>query len=178
MSSVKVLKTLGVGKGITMDITVDEAEPEDSINRYAIDTTSIGEEALSIPPHWHKNHSEYLSVIEGRIQVTLNGDKIMLKAGDPALLVPRRVVHSIQGFKGEKFIFRERPNPAGMYKALFFNDILSTGRFEGFFHILRAFYDGDAYLALPLYFQFFDQVFLTIFGGIAHLFAPAKPEKL
>lgn len=37
-----------------MDITIDEAEPEDSINRYAMDTRSTGEEVLDIPPHWHK----------------------------------------------------------------------------------------------------------------------------
>lgn len=37
-----------------MDIKVDEAEPEDSINRCVMDTTSTGEEALYIPPHWHK----------------------------------------------------------------------------------------------------------------------------
>ncbi|KAI4859874.1 hypothetical protein F4820DRAFT_438513 [Hypoxylon rubiginosum] len=178
MSSVKVLKTLGVGKGITMKITIDEAEPEDSINRYTMDTVSTGEEALHIPPHWHKNHSEYLSVVEGRVEVTLNGDKVIVKAGDPAVRVPRRVVHSIRGFKGEKLIFRERPDPAGMYKAMFFNDIFSTGIFGGFFHTMRAFYDGDTYLALPLYFQFIDEVFLAIFGGIAHLFAPGKPEKL
>lgn len=37
-----------------MDITIDESEPEDSINRYVMDTICTGEEALEIPPHWHK----------------------------------------------------------------------------------------------------------------------------
>ena len=37
-----------------MEITVDESEPDDSINRYAMDTICTGEEALDIPPHWHK----------------------------------------------------------------------------------------------------------------------------
>jgi len=36
-----------------MVITVDEAQPEDSINRYAMDTHCTGEEPLEIPPHWH-----------------------------------------------------------------------------------------------------------------------------
>ncbi len=57
-------------------------------------------------------------MVEGRVEVTLNGDKVIVKAGDPAVRVPRRVVHSIRGFKGEKLIFRERPDPAGMYKAM------------------------------------------------------------
>jgi hypothetical protein len=36
-----------------MEITVNESEPEDSIDRYVMDTISTGEEALEIPPHWH-----------------------------------------------------------------------------------------------------------------------------
>ncbi|KAH9987275.1 hypothetical protein F4779DRAFT_611502 [Xylariaceae sp. FL0662B] len=163
---------------MTMNITINEYELEDSINRYAMDITCTGEEVLYIPPHWHKDHAEHLSALEGRMEVTLNGDKVTVKAGDPAVFVPRRVVHSIKSFKGEKLVFRERPDPAGMYKAMFFNDVLSTGKFGGFWHLLRAFYDCETYVALPLYFQFFDEVFMVIFGGIAHLFAPPKPEKL
>ncbi|KAI0860227.1 hypothetical protein F4860DRAFT_504096 [Xylaria cubensis] len=157
---------------------VDESEPEDSVKRYAMDTICTGEEIISIPPHWHKEHAEYLSVIEGRIEFTLNGEKIVLNAGDPDLFVPRRVVHSFKSFKGEKSILRERPDPAGIYKALFFNDLFSTGNFGGFWHVVRASYDGDAYLALPLPFRFLDEVFLAIFGPIARLFAPPKPESL
>ncbi|KAI0486323.1 hypothetical protein F4859DRAFT_469895 [Xylaria cf. heliscus] len=178
MSSYKLLKTLGVGKGITLDITVNESEPEDSIDRYAMDTICTGEEILSIPPHWHKEHAEYLSVIEGRLELTLNGDKVILKAGDPAMFVPRRVVHSFTSFKGERVILRERPDPAGLHKALFFNDVFSTGTIAGFWHLLRASYDGDTYIALPFGSQLLDEVFLTVFGGIAHLFIPRKPESL
>ena len=36
-----------------MEITVNESEPEDSIDRYVMDTICTGEEALEIPPHWH-----------------------------------------------------------------------------------------------------------------------------
>ncbi|KAI0895384.1 hypothetical protein F4806DRAFT_80039 [Annulohypoxylon nitens] len=178
MGSPKVLKTLGVGKGITMDIIIDESEPEDSIDRYVMDTTCRGEEIISIPAHWHKDHSERLSVLEGRIEVTLNGEKIILEAGDPSIFVPRRAVHSVRSFKGERVVFRERPDPAGLYKAMFFNDIFSTGEFGGVWHTLRVFYDWETYLALPFYFQFFDEVFITVFGGIAHLFAPQKPKSL
>ncbi|KAI3318090.1 hypothetical protein HD806DRAFT_324053 [Xylariaceae sp. AK1471] len=178
MSSIKVLKTLKMGKSMSMDITINETEPEDSIYRYTMDTTCTGEEVLFTPPHWHKNHAEYLSVVEGRVELTVGGDKIILKAGDPAMLVPRRVIHSIKGFQGEKLVFRERPDPAGIYKAVFFNDLFSTGNFAGYWHLLRAYYDGDTYLALPLYFRFLDEVFMTVFGGIAHLFAPRKIETL
>ncbi|KAI0202413.1 hypothetical protein F4808DRAFT_421540 [Astrocystis sublimbata] len=178
MGTVKILKTLGVGKGITMNITMDESEPEDSINRYAMDTICTGEETLNVPPHWHKEHSEYLSVIQGRIELTLNGDTVILSPGDPALLVPRRAIHSFVSFAGERVVLRERPDPAGLYKAMFFNDILSTGTFGGFWHILRAFYDGDTYIALPLHSQFLDELFMAVFGRIAHLIAPRKPDSL
>ncbi|KIM93742.1 hypothetical protein OIDMADRAFT_21493 [Oidiodendron maius Zn] len=178
MSSIKVLKVLNVGKGQTMEITVNESEPEDSIDRYVMDTVCTGEEALEIPPHWHKNHQEFLSVIEGRVEITLDGKTTLMKAGDPAVLVPRRAVHSVKGFKGERLIFREKPDPAGIYKALFFNDVFSKGGFGGVWHTLRAFYDGDAYLALPLHSQLIDQAFVSVLGGIAHLFISKKPETL
>lgn len=41
-----------------MEIGIDESEPEDSIDRYAVDTYSTGEEMLEIPSHWHKVRSQ------------------------------------------------------------------------------------------------------------------------
>ena len=41
-------------QGQKMEITIDVSEPEDSVSRYAMDTICTGEEALEIPPHWHK----------------------------------------------------------------------------------------------------------------------------
>lgn len=37
-----------------MNITVNESEPEGSVDRYSMDTYVSGEEQLLIPPHWHK----------------------------------------------------------------------------------------------------------------------------
>lgn len=82
MEGLKLLKTLTIGKvladtpkrpgqacgsthllttgtkhtkqGQTMEICINESEPEDSINRWAMDTISTGEEAVDVPPHWHK----------------------------------------------------------------------------------------------------------------------------
>ncbi|KAI0132623.1 hypothetical protein BJ170DRAFT_614683 [Xylariales sp. AK1849] len=125
-----------------------------------------------------QNHSEIFTVLEGRVEVTLNGVKKLFRAGDQDLLIPARAVHSVRGFEGERLVMRERSDPPGDYKALFFNDLLSTGSFDSFSHFLRASYDGDAYIALPLYFRFLDVVFMTVAGGIAHLFAPRKVEAL
>lgn len=52
------------------------------------------------------------------MELTVNGETTIVNAGDPVVLIPRRAVHSVKGFKGEKLIFRERPDPAGLYKAL------------------------------------------------------------
>lgn len=59
-----------------------------------------------------------MTVLEGRIEMTLDGKKSIINGGDPEVLVPRRAVHSFTGFKGEKLVIRERPDPAGLYKAL------------------------------------------------------------
>ena len=37
-----------------MEITMDESKPEDSVDRFAMNTICTGEEAVDIPPHWHK----------------------------------------------------------------------------------------------------------------------------
>ncbi|KAK0385312.1 hypothetical protein NLU13_7788 [Sarocladium strictum] len=178
MSSIRVLKTLTIGKGITMDLSVDESEPEDSIKRFFAQVVSTGEEAFKVPPHWHKHHAEYMTVLEGRAKISCKGETVELKAGDPAFFIPRRAVHSIEGFEGERLVVQERPDPPGMYKAMFFNDLLSDGEFGGFWKTMRAFWDGDAYPAFPLYFRAIDEAFLFVFGGIAKLFVAEKPQEL
>ncbi|KAH7304232.1 hypothetical protein B0I35DRAFT_445361 [Stachybotrys elegans] len=70
-----------------------------------------------------------MTVIEGRLQVTLNGKKTILRAGDVPATIPPRAVHSLKGFKGERLVVREQAIPAGAYKAEFFNDLLQEGKF-------------------------------------------------
>ena len=36
--------------------------------------------------------------------------------------------------------------------------MLSRGPSPGFWYNMRVFYDGDGYIALPLYFRFFDEL--------------------
>lgn len=50
--------------------------------------------------------------------MSLDGEKIVAHAGDPTVLIPPRVVHSMKGFKGERLVFREKVDPGGEYKAL------------------------------------------------------------
>ncbi|KAK6085548.1 hypothetical protein SCUP515_00655 [Seiridium cupressi] len=181
---IETIKTLTMAPGVTLEINVNTDVSEDSIDRYHMDTIWTGDpgvEPLYVPPHWHKHQTEHFTVLEGRIEATLDGRKKVVRAGDPDLIIPPRAVHSLQGFKGEKLVVRERTDPAGDSKALFFNDLLSTGSFSKLSDVprtLRAFRDGDTYLALPLYFRVFDEVFIMIAGSVAQLFAPAKPTRL
>ncbi|KAI0102842.1 hypothetical protein GGR51DRAFT_526389 [Nemania sp. FL0031] len=178
MPSSKVLKTLSMGKGTQFRLIENEDVPEDSIDRYVTEANCTGEEIFDVPPHWHKRHAEQFTVIEGRIKITLNGEARIVNAGDPPLLIARRVVHSIQSFKGEKAIAQERVIPGGKYKFLFFNDFMNEEASPGFWRTMRVFYDGDGYIPLPLYFQFFDELFMKVFGGIAHLFVAPQPKEL
>ncbi|KAI1360497.1 hypothetical protein F5Y08DRAFT_348719 [Xylaria arbuscula] len=178
MPSSKVLKTLQMGKGIELHLIENEDVAEDSIDRYVTKCTCTGEEPLNVPPHWHKEHAEQMTLLEGRVKITLNGKTRIVKAGDPPVLVERRVVHSFQSFKGERVVVEERPIPGGKYKFMFFNDMLSKGTSQGFWYNMRVFYDGDGYIALPLYFRFFDELFIKVFGGIAHLFMAPRPKEL
>lgn len=44
-------------QGQTMTINIDPSEPEDSIDRYVMDTIvegTEGAEPIYVPPHWHK----------------------------------------------------------------------------------------------------------------------------
>lgn len=48
----------------------------------------------------------------------MDGKLVILKAGDPTLLVPPRVVHSIRAFKGERLVIQEQADPPGDYKVM------------------------------------------------------------
>lgn len=126
-----------------------------------------------------------MRVIEGRLEVTLERKTFVVTPSDGQALIPKGQAHSLKSFKGERLVFEERTAPPGDYKAKsdwlwdsiirrvlqnhqcdadkiprFFNDLLSQPldeNFNGsFWHTMRAFYDGDTYPDLGLYFRFFD----------------------
>lgn len=72
---------------------------------------------MSVPLHWHKKHTERMTVLEGRVQATVGGEKRILKAGDETVVIPPYVVHALQSFPGERLIMREVADPPGSYKA-------------------------------------------------------------
>ncbi|KUI64254.1 hypothetical protein VM1G_11083 [Cytospora mali] len=178
MADLKVLRTLPMGNKICMRLLLYSSEPEDSPNRWINEIVCDGgpdSDPLFIPLHWHKHHTECMTLTEGRLEATI-GAKTRIFGQGEEWTCPPGVIHGFKGFKGERMVLRESVDPPGEYKSLFFNDLLSAGYMESFWHLMRSSYDGDSYLVLPLYFRFFDVAFVTIFGGIAKLFMPAKPH--
>jgi mannose-6-phosphate isomerase-like protein (cupin superfamily) len=48
----------------------------------------------------------------------LDGKVVIVNAGDPTVIVPPRVVHSIRAFKGERLVIQEEADPPGNYKVM------------------------------------------------------------
>lgn len=63
-------------------------------------------------------HDEYITVLEGRMMVTIESKITVLSAGDPTAFIPRLHIHSFEGFKGIPTAFEETNEPPGIYKAL------------------------------------------------------------
>lgn len=102
-------------------------------------------------------HDEVMEVLNGRMKFYVNGKEIIGSAGDEPLIIPRWTVHGFAVFEGEKVTFTEKTVPSGDYKALFFQDIFQAGS-PGLLMALRAFYDGDTYIALPGNIKILDQI--------------------
>ncbi|XEU94947.1 hypothetical protein FSHL1_000231 [Fusarium sambucinum] len=176
MAITQLLKTLQADNGLQMDLLVEQ----DS-EKYSAVTTFDGKpgtEPFLVPPHWHKYHDEYITVLEGRMTMILDGNETILTPEAGSMFIPRRAVHSFRGFHGEKTVFEERNQPSGIYKALFFNDVFQMGTPPNFWLAVRSAIDGDLYARLPLNSRFIDELFIIVFGTVARLFAPVKPKTL
>lgn len=71
---------------------------------------------FEVPPHWHQYHDEYWTVLEGRMQATVDGKTFTVKAGDETLRIARGSVHGMKAFEGEMLVFAESAGPPGAYK--------------------------------------------------------------
>lgn len=102
-----------------MSILHDASQPKESLDRWAnqaVAEGNPGDAVFLVPPHWHKKHSERMTVLEGRVEVTLNGEKRTLQAGDE-VVIPPYTVHAFRGFPGERLVVRESADPPGSYKS-------------------------------------------------------------
>lgn len=130
---------------------------------------------ILIGSHWHKYHDEYMEVLEGCIEFTLEGKVTMLRPGDAPLRIPRMQVHSFKFLKGVPTVFTEKTDPAGDFKERFFAILLDTPDGQPtFVSALRSFYDGDTYAALPGGFKLLDQAVTLTLGAMVRFWYPVK----
>ncbi|KUJ14515.1 uncharacterized protein LY89DRAFT_736548 [Mollisia scopiformis] len=180
-SQIEELIPLTVAKGSTMRTFIDHSKPDESPEHNWVEVVYDGKEdseVFAIPNHWHKYHDEIMEVLEGRMIFYLDGKELVTSAGDPPLFIARGHIHGFTAIKGERVRFTERTQPAGTFKATFFQDLLQLQRLPGFLLIMRVFYDGDTYPSLPGGFKTLDYIFITLVGLIAKPFVPATPATL
>lgn len=47
-----------------------------------------------VKPHYHQHHTEVITVLDGKANMTLNGEQFKIKKGD-VLVIPEKSVHSV-----------------------------------------------------------------------------------
>lgn len=112
----------------------------------------------------------------------INGITTRVKAGPDQIRVPRYVKHSIKCIAEVRSVVKEQTDPTGEFKEWyvdelcpklglllrkltddevgnrFFRDFFAFGNPTSFLHVMRAFWDGDVYPALPGGFHIMDQL--------------------
>lgn len=159
-----------------MAFKIDDSKPKDSIDYHWSETCYDGEEGSFFPiigSHWHKVHDEIMTIVKGKVEFTLDGKVIMLTPENSPLKIPRLHTHSFKFQKGVPTTLIERTDPPGTWKEDTFENILDDGKVS-FVGVLRGFYDGDAYIALPFGIGVVDEAFMSVAGGLAKFFYPQK----
>lgn len=108
-------------QGVTLKLLLDPTQPEDSISRWTSEGIAEGrpgDDIFEAPLHWHRYHSEFMDVREGRVQITIDGVVTVAKAGDKPVHIPAGAVHALKSFPGERVVVRESADPPGEYKHL------------------------------------------------------------
>ncbi|KAJ6588372.1 hypothetical protein B0H19DRAFT_204655 [Mycena capillaripes] len=145
-------------KGITMSILQ---------NPLRTRVHSTGETRLVIPPHWHAMHDEHHVVLKGKIIVTQDGVKKVVRPEDGPSITRRGVVHSIEALAGEEVIIEETTLQSEVteQKTMFFRNLFAPGMNQSFFGVMQVFYYGDTYPKLLPTGRWFERVFVVVIGG-------------
>ncbi|KAJ3721287.1 hypothetical protein C8R42DRAFT_84611 [Lentinula raphanica] len=126
------------------------------------------DDIFKVPLHWHEDHDEIITVLEGRLKVTLGKETKVYTPESGEAFVPRGVPHALESFKGEPCVVTERTNPSFDNKELFFRNILaipgglSSG---GLIPMMQVFYYGDGYPVFPVHMPWLEKAFVKFFGG-------------
>ena len=119
------------------DITLNSAAsvrihfgaPKDSLDVLSLDLPA--EYALTVPPHFHPKSTEFMRVLEGELIGTVNGEAIVMRAGDPWREIPpgtRHTVTNVGGKEGKRTVWLERSGPNPEQKKRFFEDFIGPGK--------------------------------------------------
>jgi len=152
----------------------DDSKPEDSKERFYSHTICEGNPdslVLEVPRHWHDYHDEYMTCIEGQIELSLDDKTSIAKPGDPTVFIERGHVHGFKFPKGQRAVLQELTDPTGEFKQRFFEDIFGSGL--SFWSMMRGFSDGDTYIAFTPS-RWLDLVCMAVLGFVAKLWLPRK----
>ncbi|KAJ4985467.1 hypothetical protein SVAN01_09032 [Stagonosporopsis vannaccii] len=100
-----------------MRIFSDDSQPTHSPEHRWTETTWEGKGKLfTVPMHWHRYHDEYLSILEGELDIYCDGIWRRMTPNDGMLVVKRCTVHGFAGIPGVRMVLREACQPDGEYK--------------------------------------------------------------
>jgi quercetin dioxygenase-like cupin family protein len=70
-------------------------------------------------PHYHKTYAEHFEVLEGVLEVTVDGETLALRRGEKAV-APKNILHNFRNPSGEPttFLVELRPGSSGFEKAV------------------------------------------------------------
>lgn len=155
----------------------DDSKPPNDIHRYYSLATCTGQSdgiALEVPKHWHKHHDEYMTCVEGSIELYLDGKTVTATPSNPTIFIERRQVHGFKFPKGQRAVLKEMTMPTGEFKQKFFEDIFENW---GFWGAMRGFADGDTYPALlPGPFRWLDEIYILVLWVLVRLVYPRKGD--
>ncbi|KAJ3728466.1 hypothetical protein C8R42DRAFT_716392 [Lentinula raphanica] len=159
-------ETVNVSDGITMTF-------EHQLRRIRI-RGDADDEILNVPTHWHERHAEIITVIEGKLKVTLGGKVKICTPEDGGSFIPRGIPHALESLKGVPCVFTEETKPEEFSdtKELFFRNTfaLPGGLAKArTLTLAQVFYHGDTYIVLPIHVAWLEKALVTILGGyVAH----------
>ncbi|KAF8309154.1 hypothetical protein DL93DRAFT_2170585 [Clavulina sp. PMI_390] len=119
-----------------------------------------------VPLHFHPAGGEWMKVLSGQVEYTLDGKKTMLTPEMGEFHIPPGLRHSILKRKGVAAAFQERSEPDAKGKSVFFEDLFASGDLPGFIDVLAICWrNGDTYVAVDNYSPDFIWKLLVWVGG-------------
>ncbi|KAF5345417.1 hypothetical protein D9757_013482 [Collybiopsis confluens] len=152
--------TFELAKGVSLTL-----KPQERVARAA---GGEGDDILLVPMHWHENHDEVMTVLEGKVKITLGREVKICTPESGAVFIPRGTPHAVESFKGVPAVIVETTKPSDFdTKELFFRNLLAIpGGLNGsLIPAMQVFYHGDGYPVFPLHFKWLEKLFVITLGA-------------